>query len=135
MGRFQGGTRLSRRRLLSLIGGSAGLLTLTACLRREPQSAAVGSAPGPAEPTKPAAAPALTQAPGASQPAGEPKAVGAASSAAPRRGGTVTAGLQNDWLTFDNHLNSASTQTHFMIFDPLFFYQRNDKGIWESTPG
>ena len=43
--------------------------------------------------------------------------------------------MQNDWLTFDIALNTASEATHFMIFDPLVFYERNDKGAWEYTPG
>ena len=43
--------------------------------------------------------------------------------------------MQNDWLTFDIALNTASESTHFMVFDPLVFYERNDKGAWEFTPG
>ena len=50
-------------------------------------------------------------------------------------GGNATLVVQNDWLTFDNTLNTASDGTHFLIFDPLVFYERNDKGVWDFAPG
>ncbi len=138
MAGFREGTRLGRRRLIGLIGGSAGLLAITACMRRDVSTPAPPATQAPAAPKPTAAA----QAPDAAKPApaAQPTAAPAAEAAKPaagaaKRGGTITAALQNDWLTFDSALNSANSASHFMIFDPLFFYQKNDKGEWATTPG
>jgi ABC-type transport system substrate-binding protein len=127
-------TRISRRRLIGLMAGSAGLVGLTACLRRD-------VSPGATDDSKPAAAPAA-QAPvskpaEAAKPAEVPKPAEAPKPAAgqPKRGGTITALMQNDWLTFDVAFNTASTSTQFVIFDPLVNFERNDKGQWEYLPG
>lgn len=132
--------RVSRRRLILLAAGSVGL-GLTACMRRDtPQAGGAVPTQAPAAQAKPAEAkPADAKPAAAAQPAAPaaPKPVEAQKPAAgtPKRGGTVTAAMQNDWLTFDTALNSASESTHFMIYDPLFFFERNDKGVWEYTPG
>lgn len=55
--------------------------------------------------------------------------------AEPRRGGTITAAAQNDWLTFDSALNTAYESTHHMLYDLLFFFEQNADGSWEYTPG
>src|SRR3954467_362262 len=116
-------TRVSRRRFILLSVGGAGLIGLTACLRRDPPP---GGGPDAAKPAATQAAPAqaaATQAPaaaakpaesqqgaGAQGPAAPPKPTEAPKPAAgtPKRGGTATLAVQNDWLTFDNTLNTAS---------------------------
>jgi ABC-type transport system substrate-binding protein len=124
--------------------GSAGLIGLSACMRRDV------SQPGGASQAAPTQAPAAQTKSAESKPAEAAKPAAAAQPAAapakpteapkpaagtPKRGGTITVGVQNDWLTFDTALNSASEGTHYNIYDPLFFFGRNDKGVWEYTPG
>ncbi|MCC6179133.1 MAG: ABC transporter substrate-binding protein [Chloroflexi bacterium] len=158
MARFQDGSRIGRRRLIGLLGGSAGLLTLTACLRRDvsqpPSSGATAPTQAPAVQTKPAAeakpagaAPATAAKPAAgaattgaattAKPAEATRPAEAAKPAAgpPKRGGTITAAMQNDWLTFDTAFNTASTSTQYVVYDSLVFYERNDQGVWDYTPG
>lgn len=53
----------------------------------------------------------------------------------PRRGGTITAAAQNDWLTFDSALNTAYESTHHMLYDLLFFFEQDEDGAWAYTPG
>jgi peptide/nickel transport system substrate-binding protein len=145
MDRFLDGSRIGRRRLITMLCGGTGMVVLSACMRRDApapapaQSAPAQSAPA-AQPTAAAAAakPAEAAKPAAAaQPAAPPKPAEAPKPAAgtPKRGGTITAAAQNDWLTFDTALNSASEQTHFQVYDPLFFFERNDKNSWEYTPG
>src|SRR5262245_48600495 len=135
-------TRISRRRLIGLMAGSVALVGLTACLRRDVAPGATGASKPAAPAAQPTTAPAA-QAPAAQAPAPKPaestapKPAEAPKPAAgqPKRGGTITALMQNDWLTFDIALNTASESTHFMVFDPLVLYERNDKGQWEYVPG
>jgi peptide/nickel transport system substrate-binding protein len=58
-----------------------------------------------------------------------------AAASQPRRGGTLTAATQTDWIGFDNIYNSANGSAALMVFDPLFFYKADDKGVWHVTPG
>lgn len=125
------------------------MVSLTACLRRDvaPNSASDAAKPAapaatqaPAAQTKPAEAKPAAAAPPTAAPAAAAKPAAeapkpAAAAGTPKRGGTLTLAVQNDWLTFDITLNTASEGTHFLIFDPLVFYERNDKGQWEYTPG
>jgi peptide/nickel transport system substrate-binding protein len=149
MARFQTGARLSRRRLIVLLGGGSSMLALSACLRRDtPQPGSTTppqqSAPAAQATTAPGAAPA-TAAPAAAKPAQQAPAQQAAAAkptdapakpaSQPKRGGSIVAAVQNDWLTFDIALNTASVQTHQAVFDPLIFFERNDKGVWDYTPG
>ncbi|HUX85811.1 MAG TPA: ABC transporter substrate-binding protein, partial [Chloroflexota bacterium] len=62
----------------------------------------------------------------------EKSQVGAATG---KRGGTITTASQNDWVTFDNVLNTADSTPHYVIYDPLFFFEPDSKGSWGPTPG
>ena len=114
---------LSRRRFIAATAGSVAALGLAACARRAPEAApppAPNPAPTPAAPT-PASVSAAAPAP---TPAG-----------APKRGGMLMTATQTDWITFDNIYNSANGSAAFMVYDPLFFLQLDDKGTWRATPG
>lgn len=114
------GKRITRRLFVTGVAVSAAALGLEACARRAADA-----------PAAPVAAPANTAAPVVAATATPDKAA----SAAARRGGTITAAVQNDWVTFDNILNSAEPTTHYMIYDPLFFFSPDDKGNWVPAPG
>jgi peptide/nickel transport system substrate-binding protein len=125
---------------VALLAGSVGLVSLTACLRRDAPTAApapptaVPAQQAPAQKAAAPAAPAPTAAPAQAvqaKPAEAPKPA----SGSIKRGGTLTIAQQNDVLTFDNALNSASVIPHTMLYDPLFFFQRADNGSWEIRPG
>ena len=112
-------TRISRRRLILLAAGGVGL-GLTACLRRDVSSDAAkpaatqapaaqakpADAPKPAE-AKPAESKPAAAAPPAAAPAKPTEAPKPAAAGTPKRGGTITLGVQNDWLTFDTAINSS----------------------------
>ena len=149
--------RITRRRLMNglAIGTALGIM---ACQRREvptaappapapaapaapPTQAPVVAAPVAAAPTAAAqAAPAATSAP-AKVPAPEAAkpAVAAAKPVAaagtPKRGGSIIAATQNDWVSMDPVYNSGPGTTNHMIFDPLFFLEVDAKGNWVPTPG
>ncbi len=123
------GKRLTRRTFVAGMAASCAALGLAACTRRSADAPAAG---GAATAAAPPAAPVATTAPTAA-PAPTPNSV--ATAAVARRGGTITTAVQNDWVTFDNILNSAEGTTHYMIFDPLFFFNPNEKGDWVPTPG
>jgi ABC-type transport system substrate-binding protein len=155
---------LSRRSLLAF-GAVAGAALLAACggaaasTPAPPTPAASGetaSPPPTAAPltTKPAAsgaapstgavpAAAVTSSANATPAAGQAGSgaaasvgtIGAAPPSAPRRGGTITALVQNDWVTMDPVYNSASYNPQLMIYDPLFFFAPDDKGNWAPRPG
>jgi len=59
----------------------------------------------------------------------------AAAQGAPRRGGMLMTATQTDWITFDNIYNSANGSAAFMVFDPLFFFRRDERGAWGVAPG
>ena len=120
------------------------MIGLSACMRRDTPQSGGASQPAPTQ------APAAQTKPAETKPAADAKPAAAAQPAAapakpaeapkpaagtPKRGGTITAAMQNDWLTFDTALNSASEGTHFNVYDPLFFFERDDKGAWEYTAG
>lgn len=141
--------RASRRHLMTgtLLGGSAALLL--ACARREisptvaptvvpaaASAAPTGSASAASAPTVPAPVPTVA-APMATPPPATAIAeqVAAVGSATGKRGGTITTASQNDWVTFDNVLNTADSTPHYMIYDPLFFLAPDSKGNWGPAPG
>jgi peptide/nickel transport system substrate-binding protein len=120
--------RLSRRQVVRGALASLAALGLAACARRAPdQTAAPAStvAPAPAANPTPASVSVAVAPP---TPAGAP--VGQ-----PKRGGTLMAATQTDWITFDSIYNSANGSAALMVFDPLFFYKADDKGAWHVTPG
>jgi ABC-type transport system substrate-binding protein len=59
----------------------------------------------------------------------------AANAGPPKRGGTLTAAVQNDWLTFDPILNSADSTAAFQVYDPLFFFLPDESGTWSVQGG
>src|ERR1700730_9200707 len=101
--------RVPRRQLLSGWLVSAAALGLSACARRAPDAIAptvpAGPTLVPAQPTLAVSAPgqALTAVPAAG------------TGAQVQRGGTLTAAVQNDWITFDNIFNSANVAPHLMV--------------------
>ncbi|MGI9148430.1 MAG: ABC transporter substrate-binding protein [Chloroflexota bacterium] len=109
---------------------SSGALGLAACTRRT-------EAPANATPFAAAATPQAAAASG-SGPTLAPAAA-LASTAVPaspaKAGGTITAAVQNDWITFDNIYNSAEGTSHFMIYDPLFFFAPDSSGNWVAQAG
>ena len=112
--------------MTSLLGLTAAL-GLAACARRAPEAATSGAAAANLAPT---AAPAPTVALVTAAPTPAPT-----TAAAPRRGGMLMTATQTDWITFDNIYNSANGSAAFMVYDPLFFLQLDDKGTWRATPG
>jgi peptide/nickel transport system substrate-binding protein len=58
-----------------------------------------------------------------------------AAQGAPRRGGMLMTATQTDWITFDNIYNSANGSAAFLVFDPLFFFRRDERGAWGVAPG
>jgi peptide/nickel transport system substrate-binding protein len=131
--------RRSRRQVLVQLAALAvGGLGLEACLR------------GPAAPTAPTSAPVSLNAPTAAAlsnaPTSAPAAAAAATSAPtsaptaqpanqPKRGGTVTVGVQGDWVTLDPPNNNADLNVILMIYDPLLFFRPDASGTWSYHPG
>jgi peptide/nickel transport system substrate-binding protein len=112
-------------------------LGLAACARRTQDLAVPTTAPvatnAPAAPAPAAAAAPTAQPTVASVAVAAPTP--AAAQAAPRRGGMLMTATQTDWITFDNVYNSANGSAAFMVFDPLFFFRRDDRGAWGVAPG
>ncbi|MDQ3654505.1 MAG: ABC transporter substrate-binding protein [Chloroflexota bacterium] len=52
----------------------------------------------------------------------------------PKRGGTITAALQNDWVSVDPLTSGGTLNPHHMIFEPLFNLQPGENGIWQPVP-
>ncbi len=92
-----------------------------------------------AAPAKATAAPAAaTSAPVATKPAAAatPAPAAAATPAAKiKRGGTLRAAIQNDWVTQDPLYNTGTSPTFSTIFEPLDFMRPNSAGNWEPVPG
>ncbi|HEV8633104.1 MAG TPA: ABC transporter substrate-binding protein [Chloroflexota bacterium] len=141
---------LSRRRLLALGAGFAGLGVLAACgAPAAPTATPVPAKPAEAKPaaTKPAAAeakPAATQpaaAPAATAPAAKPTP--APSAAKPGAGGTLTFVLENDVIDFDPLRSRAfvDRNAHYQIYDSLVRIDASGKILpwlaesWETTDG
>ena len=130
---------LTRRRLVLHMGTLVLAATgLAACARRTdaPAAPAATAAPAAAPTTAPAPGAAPTQAaPAAGQPT--PPAVQATSAPAQqaRRGGTITVGVVNDWITLDPAYNNAENSPHRMLYDPLLFYRSDASGTWNFEPG
>jgi len=121
---------MSRRRLLGLLTAGSTALMVSACARRDeppavgavPPAAAATSVPTVAAPVPPTAAPASAN-----------QVAPAASTAT--SGGTITAAVQNDWVTFDMIYNTAEPTAAFSVFDPYLFFAPDTLGNWQPTPG
>ncbi len=113
------------------------LVTLAACA---PAATAVpstptsgASAPGstaaatPAAPATAAATAAPTAKPGT--PAASPT-----TAAKIKRGGTLRAAVQNDWVTTDPMLNNADAGTIEQLMQPFATWKQDDKGAFGPTP-
>ncbi|MDQ6670751.1 MAG: ABC transporter substrate-binding protein [Chloroflexota bacterium] len=123
-------SRITRRRLLELAISVPAALGLAACARRADTPAdSTPSAPAVTTPASAVSAPAPTT----------PPTAAAASTLSPasaaKTGGSITAAVQNDWVTFDNIYNSAEGTSHYMIYDPLFFFAPDSSGKWTAQPG
>jgi peptide/nickel transport system substrate-binding protein len=122
---------LTRRRLVCQLGTAVLAATgLAACARRTdaPVPAATTGATAPpatvvAPPTQPAAAPSATIQPTA------PTIEQA------KRGGTITVGVVNDWITMDPAYNNAENSPQRMVYDPLLYYRADASGDWTFQPG
>ncbi|HEX8966402.1 MAG TPA: ABC transporter substrate-binding protein [Chloroflexota bacterium] len=114
----------------ALVGGllASGLaaIGLGACARRAPtldQPPTLASAPTAASAGSP------TLSPLGAAPTGQPV------SGPARRGGMLTVGVQNDWVTLDTAYNNADSSPLFMVYDPLFFQQTDASGSLQLAPG
>jgi peptide/nickel transport system substrate-binding protein len=97
---------------------------LEACARRAPSA----EEPAAIQPTVPAPQPAAPRTP-------QPAATAEVASGAPKRGGTLVVGVQNDWVTMDPAYNNGGSDVPFMVYDPLFFQQMDAAGNLQLTPG
>lgn len=130
---------MSRRRFVVQLGSLALAATgLAACARRaEPPAAAPATvAPAAVVPTATSAtsaAAAPTSAP-ASAPTSAPTPATSAA-AQPKRGGSITVGVVNDWITMDPAYNNAENSPQRMLYDPILFYRPDASGTWNFQPG
>jgi peptide/nickel transport system substrate-binding protein len=108
-----------REMLLGLVASALATLGLEACARRAPEE----TAPVTSQPTAVAAVPRPVQ------PTPEP------ASGAPKHGGTLLVGVQNDWVTMDPAYNNGGADVPFMVYDPLFFQQMDANGNLQLVPG
>ena len=126
---------LSRRRFVfHVLAGTVAATGLAACARRAEPPAAAPATVAPAT-VAPASAGATT-APAAAAPttaaAARPTAAPAGQ---PKRGGTITVGVTNDWITLDPAYNNADNSPQRMLYDPLLFYTPDASGAWNFQPG
>ena len=121
-------TNLTRRRFVVHLGTAALAATgLAACARRSEAPAL--------PPATVAAPPATAAAPTQSAAAPAPTRPAAPAAVAAKRGGTVTVGVVNDWITMDPAYNNAENSPHRMLYDPLLYYRSDANGNWSFQPG
>ncbi|HEV7665167.1 MAG TPA: ABC transporter substrate-binding protein [Chloroflexota bacterium] len=126
-------TALTRRRLVLQLGTAVLAITgLAACARRTDVPAAPTALPTAATTIAPTTAPTTVAAP-ASAPTVRPTAPPPV--AAARRGGTITVGVVNDWITMDPAYNNAENSPQRMLYDPLLYYRADAQGNWSFQPG
>ncbi|MCL4533886.1 MAG: ABC transporter substrate-binding protein [Bacteroidetes bacterium] len=119
------------RVLLAFVALVVPVLILSACAPAQP-TAVPTKPPSQAAPTTAPQSP--TAAPAA--PTAAPKAVATPTAAAKvKRGGTIRTAIQNDVTHLDTHINTGSSAAIQMIYDPLVFWQQDDKGVWGPAPG
>ena len=103
-----------REMVLGVVAAALAGVGLEACARRAPSA----EEPASIQPTVPAAAPRTPQ----------PAATAEVSGGAPKRGGTLLVGVQNDWVTMDPAYNNGGSDVMFLVYDPLFFQQMDAAG-------
>src|SRR5689334_19409635 len=131
---------VDRRTFLRFLGVASGAGLLAACAQPSAPAAAPTPAAAPKPTTAPVAAP--TTAPAAAPTtapvaAAKPTAVPAASGPAPKTGGTLTFGMNQDVLTMDvpNYRSTQDMMVAGLIMDGLITYDKDGKlkpGLAES---
>jgi peptide/nickel transport system substrate-binding protein len=97
----------------------------------KPAAAPGGASPAATAVTAPAAA---TSAPVAAATKPAVAAPTAAPAAKIKRGGSLRAAQQNDWVSMDPLLSSVNTPDRHMMYDPLVFWRPDAKGAWGPAP-
>jgi peptide/nickel transport system substrate-binding protein len=147
-------SRLTRREALRLAGLSGlGMALLSACGQQQPatpakpaetkpaapaaaSSPAAAAAASPAAAGSPAAAAPAQSAPAAAKPAAPAAAANPAMAAAndtPKRGGTLKAVVQNDFVTMWPMITTGPTAG--VCYDWLVRWRKGDDGTWGPKPG
>jgi len=113
-------------RTAGVLAGITGAAILQAC-GESPSPAASTSAPAAAVSTQAGAQPTTASAP--------TKAAAAAPVGTPKRGGALTASVQNDWVTMDPLFNSAEPSGYAMMYDGWVKWDKDPKtGQWGPQP-
>ncbi|MCL5025856.1 MAG: ABC transporter substrate-binding protein [Chloroflexi bacterium] len=113
------------------------VLIILAALLAACASATPTALPTAAPAAPPATAPDKTAPTATAKPAAAtPTAAAPTPTAAPKvkRGGTLRAAQQNDWVSMDPLLSSVNTPDRQMIYDPLVFWRSDSKGGWGPAP-
>ncbi len=126
-----GGSLLSQRVLAQrILAIGLVLLLLAACSPAAPTAAPTAAKPAapaataaPAAPATAAAKPAATAAPAAAAATPAPKV---------KRGGTLRAANQNEWMHMWGTLSTGPTP--YMLYDPLVYWRPDEKGMWGPQP-
>ena len=118
---------MNRRQLLKVLGlgvaTAASLPLLQACAPSAP-------AQQPADSSKPAEA----SKPADSKPAEAAKAAAQAAAGTPKRGGSATIVVQNDWVSFDPPFNTAEPGGSNMVYGSWINWKPNATGGWGPSP-
>jgi len=118
---------VNRRQLLKVLGlgvaTAASLPLLQACAPSAP-------AQQPADSSKPAEA----SKPADSKPAEAAKAAAQAAAGTPKRGGSATIVVQNDWVSFDPPFNTAEPGGSNMVYGSWINWKPNATGGWGPSP-
>lgn len=130
---------MNRRQILKLLGLGAvttvSLPLLQACAPAAAPAQKPADASKPAEAAKPAATTAAGKPAEAAKPADAAKpAAQAPAAGAPKRGGSATIVVQNDWVSFDPPFNTAEPGGSNMIYGSWINWQANAAGTWGPQP-
>src|SRR5687768_2478746 len=127
----RGRETVNRRQLLKVLGlGAVTVASLPLLEACAPAPAAPKPADSkPAEAAKPADAskPATAAKPADTKPA-------QAAAGAPKRGGSATIVVQNDWVSFDPPFNTAEPGGSNMIYGSWINWKPNASGAWGPAP-
>ncbi len=111
-------------RSISLVAGVAGSAILQACGGSSPLPSTAPTSAATTSSTNVGATPTTSSSPTQASAAGPPK-----------RGGTLTAAVQNDWVTMDPLFNSAEPSGYAMIYDGWIKWDKDPKtGQWGPQP-